>query len=102
MSQSAFASNKLVEFIKTCGYGALIGAGVGVVTLAMENNPNEHYANVAKGASLGLYAGIAYGMYESRRQPEPTLRQDYGLLIIPKFEEAKVDGLEVASTVYSF
>src|SRR5256885_909928 len=94
LCNSAFASNKLIEFIKTCGYGALIGGGIGVLTLAMEKQPNEHYANVAKGASLGFYAGIAYGIYETRNQSQINLHQDYSsqVMIVPKFEQARLDG----------
>lgn len=60
---------ELTEFLKSCGYGTLIGAGVGVVSLAFEKNPSEHANNVARGASLGLYGGIVYGLLEAQERP---------------------------------
>lgn len=93
-------------FLKSCGMGAAMGAGIGLVSLAAENKPSEHYANISRGASLGLYAGIAYGAYLVTPHNQPQLRQDmdYGTstVIVPTFAQNKVDGFEVNSNVYSF
>jgi|GEM_PF-1159686 len=51
------------EFITTCTYGALAGGLVGAATLAFSDDPGNKIGNVAKGASLGLYVGIALGLY---------------------------------------
>jgi hypothetical protein len=107
VSQSCFASQKFVDFIKACGYGALAGAGLGVLSLAIENKPSEHTGNVARGASLGLYAGIAYGAIHATSPQQPkNYYQEYDpeakVFIVPKFEQARVDGVEVGSTVYNF
>lgn len=61
-SQSAF-SQDLKQFLKSCGYGTLAGAGLGLASLVFEKKPNESYGNIARGASLGLYGGIAYGLF---------------------------------------
>jgi hypothetical protein len=94
------------QFLKACGYGALVGAGVGVVSLALENKPSDHYANVTRGASLGLYGGIAYGAYLLNPPREHKMHNDIEMgtqtVIVPKFTQAKVDGLEINSTVYNF
>jgi hypothetical protein len=106
VSSSCFASSKFTDFLKSCGYGALAGAGVGVLSLAIENKPSEHYANVTRGASLGLYAGVAYGIYEMTKAPEYNYHQDYDyssqIIIMPKLEQARIDGIEVGSTILNF
>ncbi len=61
LGAQCFAGEAMSKFLKTCAYGTLIGAGVGLVTLAWTENPNDKLNNVARGASLGLYAGIAVG-----------------------------------------
>ena len=61
LGSQCFAGEAMSKFLKTCAYGTLVGAGVGLVTLAWTENPNDKLNNVARGASLGLYAGIAVG-----------------------------------------
>lgn len=65
-SQSGF-TQELKQFLKSCGYGTLAGAGLGLASLVFEKKPNESYGNIARGASLGLYGGIAYGLYTMSR-----------------------------------
>ena len=94
------------NFLKACGYGALIGAGVGVVTLVTENKPGSHYENVAKMASLGLYGGIAYGAYQMNAPAAPIMHHDIDLgatpVIVPKFSQARLDGIEISSNLLNF
>ncbi len=66
-SSQSYAA-ELNSFLQACGYGTLIGAGVGVVTLAFEKNPSDHANNIARGASLGLYGGIVYGLLEAQEK----------------------------------
>ncbi len=61
---------ELSDFLSACGYGTLIGAGVGVVSLAFEKTPSEHSNNIARGASLGLYGGIIYGIAKYTEEPQ--------------------------------
>lgn len=59
----AHAANEMREFLMACTYGVLAGTLVGASTLAFETKPGENLSAVARGASLGLYAGIALGLY---------------------------------------
>lgn len=51
------------EFVRSCTYGVLAGTLVGAATLAFTEQPGENINRVARGASLGLYAGILLGIY---------------------------------------
>jgi hypothetical protein len=51
------------EFIMSCTYGVLAGSLVGAATLAFEDQPGDNLNKVARGASIGLYAGILLGLY---------------------------------------
>ena len=51
------------EFITSCTYGVLAGTLIGAATLAFEDRPGDNLNKVARGASLGLYAGILLGAY---------------------------------------
>jgi hypothetical protein len=81
------------EFMLSCTYGTLAGTMVGAATLAFTNKPGENLNKVARGASIGLYVGIALGVYivyilPNQEQPEdPDLYQEpTGML---KFKEKK-------------
>lgn len=56
-------ADSMSTFLKSCGYGALAGAAVGLASLAVSDNPGGKTNNVARGASLGLYVGIGAGFY---------------------------------------
>ncbi len=56
-------SDELKNFLLTCAYGTAAGAGLGMATVAFAEDPSSKTSNIAKGASLGLYAGIAVGWY---------------------------------------
>lgn len=73
LSMNRVAAEPVRDFLVSCGYGILIGAGAGVVTLAFEKNPSEHTNNIARGASLGLYGGIGYSLYKMN---QPQKNQD--------------------------
>ena len=47
----------------SCTYGVLAGTLVGAASLAFVDRPGDNLQRVARGASLGLYAGIALGVY---------------------------------------
>ncbi len=51
------------EFLMSCTYGALAGTVIGAASLAFSQNPGQDLNAVARGASLGLYAGIILGIY---------------------------------------
>jgi hypothetical protein len=51
------------EFVLSCTYGVLAGTLVGAASLAFSDKPGDNLNKVARGASLGLYAGILLGLY---------------------------------------
>ncbi len=51
------------EFVLSCTYGVLAGTMMGAATLAFTERPSDHLHRVARGASIGLYAGILLGAY---------------------------------------
>lgn len=62
------SGSELSSFLKSCAYGTGIGAGIGVISLSLEDKPNDHTGNIARGASLGLYGGIIYGLLQIQDQ----------------------------------
>jgi len=99
-TQTVFA-NDLRTFLKNCAWGTIGGAAVGVASLAFTDKPSESWSNVAKGASLGLYAGIAYGLYQINKEPTTQYQQpDFALF--PTLKEGKVESIHVTSTIYEF
>lgn len=57
------SGDSLRTFLTSCAYGTAGGAVVGLVSLAFNEDPKGNAMNIAKGASLGLYAGIGWGLY---------------------------------------
>ena len=51
------------EFLLSCVYGTVAGTLVGAASLAFTDKPNKNLNRVARGASIGLYAGILLGLY---------------------------------------
>lgn len=51
------------EIITSATYGVLAGTIVGSATLAFTENPGDNLSRIARGASLGLYAGLILGFY---------------------------------------
>lgn len=98
----ASAAN-LQTFLKHCAYGTLVGAGVGVISLAFNDKPSDNTGNVAKGASLGLYGGVAYGVYKLNEVPLPlnTIVDPYALFL-PIIENGKLDGGSVLVHLANF
>ncbi|WP_415063722.1 hypothetical protein [Bdellovibrio sp.] len=94
------SAQDLKAFLKSCAWGTLGGAAAGVVSLAFTDKPSESWSNVAKGASLGLYAGIGYGIYQINKVPATYQQPDFALF--PQFEEGKVSGLQITGTILNF
>ena len=66
----AYAADATREFVTSCVYGSIAGTLVGVASLAFTSQPGENLRNVARGASLGLYAGILLGAYVTQMVPD--------------------------------
>lgn len=86
-SQS-FANDKMTVFLKSCAYGSLAGAAIGLVSLSVAENPNNKANQVARGSSLGLYAGIGYGYYLTKKED----RIDWSAGLVPSMGKDSVDG----------
>lgn len=88
------------DFVATAGKGILVGATLGVVSLAFEDHPEDSWNNVARGASLGLYGGIAYAFY-SAQQSDMVPESQFSLM--PVFsKDKKIEGLAYNQVIFSF
>lgn len=99
------------EFITSATYGVIAGTIVGAATLAFTQNPGDKLNRIARGASIGLYAGILLGFYVTygvggevdeeeylgRRQPETPK-----LALVPLFDEKGFDGAAAVWEVHRF
>src|SRR6185437_13906171 len=63
LSREAGGDDAGREFISSCTYGVLAGTLVGLASLAFTKDPGHNLSHVARGASIGLYAGILLGLY---------------------------------------
>ena len=75
-------SQAMREFILSCSYGVMAGTLVGAATLAFSDRPGSNLNRIARGASIGLYAGILLGVFvvyggNSAPDEDEVLRQ-YG------------------------
>jgi hypothetical protein len=92
------------EFIMSASYGLIAGTFIGVASLAFESQPGLSLNNVARGASLGLYAGILLGLYVVFAVPDANERDPLGhVSITPTISpQSRVDGLETHFRLLSF
>lgn len=75
---------ELREFLMSCVYGAGIGALAGTTLLAFSDKPSENLNSIARGASLGLYAGAAVGLYWAYRPQPVASSSSYSYWIAPQ------------------
>ncbi len=104
---SASAKADMSTFLKSCGYGTLAGAALGLASLAVSENPTGKINNVARGASLGLYAGIGYGAYLHYKQKNTPGSQDFShndplLFFSPIVDRQSVQGVQAHFLVGRF
>lgn len=107
------------EFVLSCSYGVLAGTLVGSATLAFSDKPGDNLNKVARGASIGLYAGILLGFYVVYGVPDEEVEIDeavengiikkkYALREIPKLQimplltDRGVEGAHAQYQVWSF
>lgn len=104
----ARADNPEREFLMSCTYGVLAGTLVGAASLAFTDKPGENLNKVARGASLGLYAGILLGLYVVYVVPGQETDEFDGLektsdfKVFPTISEKGVDGAAFDWTVTRF
>jgi hypothetical protein len=105
--------NPTREFVMACTYGVLAGTLVGAASLAFTSKPSDNMNKVARGASLGLYAGILLGLYvvyvvpgmEENPDEIPVAKLDkIPFLISPTFHDGykRLDGVRADWTVLHF
>ena len=68
-------AEEMKEFMVACTYGVLAGTLVGTATLAFTKKPGENLQSIARGASLGLYAGIFLGLYVINLNPDSEIEE---------------------------
>lgn len=104
------------EFITSVTYGVLAGTLMGIASLAFTSNPGDNLNKIARGASLGLYLGIALGFYVtygvSDEAPEDMVNYPYhfrekrikesSLLVYPLIDEKGLEGMAGLWQVTSF
>lgn len=98
LQSMAFENSQLRTFLVSCGYGTAIGAAVGAGSLAFTDDPGSKLTNIAKGASLGLYAGIGIGIYLNSKKTlaeESSDVSSFTPVISPLFQKNKIDGVQL-------
>ena len=113
----AFAPQKanaepMREFIMSCTYGVLAGTLVGGASLAFSDKPGDNLNKVARGASIGLYAGILLGAYVIYGVPNDNREDDVAtrayqdpprLIVAPLISsERGIEGASASLTAYRF
>lgn len=87
-------------FLKSAAYGTAAGAVLGLATLAWSENPSSRISNVARGASLGLYAGIGFGLYtiygpSQRNRDQDYTKLPYQIWLSPVASQEKIEGAQI-------
>jgi hypothetical protein len=108
----AAEENTTREFVMSCTYGVLAGTLVGAASLAFTSKPSDNMFRVARGASIGLYAGILLGLYvvyivpgmEQNPDEIPVAKLDKIPILAPTFGAnfKQIDGLQADWTVLRF
>jgi len=79
------ASSSLEVVLTDSLWGAGIGALAGAATLAFVDDAGDHTARIYQGAAIGLFLGMAFGVYElspmfsSYTSPDGNREMIYGL-----------------------
>ena len=98
------AADPAKDFVMSCTYGVLAGTLVGTATLAFSDKPGDNLNRIARGASIGLYAGIILGLYVVNLSSTPA--EDNVLREPPKLQVYPVvtaeHGVEGGAVKYSF
>jgi len=102
------------ELFMSSAYGVLAGTLVGAASLAFTDQPGSNLKNIARGASLGLYAGILLGLYVVYVVPsdggDDDGSADDGLpkpgasrsMVVPIISDKGVEGAALVVRAYSW
>ncbi len=102
---SSAAADPAKDFVMSCTYGVLAGTLVGTATLAFSDKPGDNLNRIARGASIGLYAGILLGLYVvnlssgGEEDPQVSMKELPKLQVYPIVSE--VHGVEGGAVRYS-
>ena len=100
---SVASADPAKDFIMSCTYGVLAGTLVGTATLAFSDKPGDNLNRIARGASIGLYAGIILGLYVINLSSAPpddnVMREPPKLQVFPVITAEH--GVEGAALNYS-
>lgn len=88
----------LQEFVRSCTYGMIAGALVGTASLAFSEDPSSNLNPIARGASLGLYAGIGIGLYQVNQPNKDS--SDY--VLIPMIYKSHNQSVNIGAQVNLF
>jgi hypothetical protein len=110
VAQTPPANNGTREFMLSATYGALAGALVGGASLAFSEHPGDNLNKVARGASIGLYAGILLGLYviyggsngRAGDDDEAAQMLNPKLLVAPVVSERGLEGAEARYSLVEF
>ncbi len=110
MSAPAHADTELREFMMSCHLRSFGRHFVGAASLAFTDKPGENLNRVARGASIGLYAGILLGLYVvyvvpsqmQRDQDEYAPQVQFRFNVYPLIGERKVEGPWPPTTCFGF
>ncbi len=109
------SSDPMREFVLSCSYGVMAGTLVGAATLAFSDRPGDNLNKVARGASIGMYAGILLGLYVVYGVPsgpeevdddddalEGQVFRPPPILLQPLLGERGLEGAAVQVSVFNF
>ncbi len=103
------SADPMKEIIVSSAYGVLAGTLVGAATLAFTDRPGDNLKNIARGASLGLYAGILLGLYvayvipdEEDEEEVPPEQTNYPMIYPLIGDNNTVEGAAMTMKVLSF
>lgn len=82
LRQQQKPSYSLQDFFITSLYGTLIGSIIGTVTMSINEEETQDLRKIAQGASIGLYAGLATGLYTFYSQKRKKNRKK---TFLPRF-----------------
>jgi hypothetical protein len=96
------------DFVMSCTYGVLAGTLVGTATLAFSDKPGDNLNRIARGASIGLYAGILLGLYvvnlsSTSEEDSQAMKEAPKLQVYPIISESHgVEGGAVRYSLFQF
>lgn len=99
---SSARADKMKDFLLSCAYGTAAGAAIGVASLVISDDPGSKMNNIARGASLGLYGGIVFGLALANQSTTGETASLGAPALVPTWFRGQVDGLGVQAVAIHF